>query len=210
MTKTAQERQGALQDYQEAQDAYYNSKLELMANEAAKEEQIKKQEQQAALRASERMEALLGFTGEIAKTSNKIYILEGADQIGALEELLPRVEAFGTSHDFKEALCDIDVMGVALRSIQELAAQVDDLKREVRLYKRILNISNEQIQTERDNRANRLLEIAKIRTEKRTPVTLNVTEMRPATDTGVDPTEEPPDESNNETYLIDCNRGKQC
>ena len=58
-----------------------------MANEAAREEQIKKQEQQAALRSAERMEALLGFTGEIDKTSTKIFFLEGPDQIGALQEL---------------------------------------------------------------------------------------------------------------------------
>lgn len=87
MTKTVEERHGALQDYQDAQEAYYNSKLEIMANEAAREEQIKKQEQQAALRSAERMEALLGFTGEIDKTGTKIYFLEGPDQIGALQEL---------------------------------------------------------------------------------------------------------------------------
>lgn len=92
MTKTVEERQGALQDYQDAQEAYYNSKLEIMANEAAKEEEIKKREQQANLLAQEKMETLLGFTGEIARTGNNIYILEGADQIGALEELLPRVK----------------------------------------------------------------------------------------------------------------------
>ena len=92
MTKTVEERQGALQDYQDAQEAYYNSKLEIMANEAAREEQIKKREQQANLLAQEKMETLLGFTGEIARTGNNIYILEGADQIGALEELLPRVK----------------------------------------------------------------------------------------------------------------------
>ena len=87
MAKTVEERQGALQDYQEAQNQYYNTKLEIMANEAAREEQIKKQEQQAALRSAERMEALLGFTGEIDKTSTKIFFLEGPDQIGALQEL---------------------------------------------------------------------------------------------------------------------------
>lgn len=87
MTKTFEEQSAALGMYQQAQDQYYNSKLEILAQEQAKEEQIRKEEQQAALRSSERMEALLGFTGEIARTGNKVYILEGADQIGALREM---------------------------------------------------------------------------------------------------------------------------
>ena len=87
MTKTFQEQQAALDTYQQAQDQYYNTKLEILAQERAKEEQLKKEEQQARLRSADRMEALLGFTGEMARTNNKIYILEGADQIGALREL---------------------------------------------------------------------------------------------------------------------------
>ena len=87
MTRTFQEQQAALDTYQQAQGQYYNTKLEILAQERAKEEQLKKEEQQAKLRSADRMEALLGFTGEMARTNNKIYILEGADQIGALREL---------------------------------------------------------------------------------------------------------------------------
>lgn len=87
-SKTFEEQSAALEMYQQAQDQYYNSKLEILAQEQAKEEQIRKEEQQAALRSSERMEALLGFTGEIARTGNKVYILEGADQVGALKEMI--------------------------------------------------------------------------------------------------------------------------
>lgn len=87
MTKTYEEQAAALETYQQAQDQYYNTRLEIMAQERAKEEQIKKEEQQAKLRSADRMEALLGFTGEMARTNNKIYILEGPDQIGALREL---------------------------------------------------------------------------------------------------------------------------
>jgi hypothetical protein len=92
MTKTFQEQQAALDTYQQAQDQYYNTKLEILAQERAKEEQLKKEEQQAKLRSADRMEALLGFTGEMAKTGNKIYILEGADQIGALRELETQID----------------------------------------------------------------------------------------------------------------------
>lgn len=89
MTRTFQEQQAALDTYQQAQDQYYNTKLEILAQEKAKEEQIKKEEQQAKLRSADRMEALLGFTGEIAKTNKNVYvnILEGPDQIGALREM---------------------------------------------------------------------------------------------------------------------------
>lgn len=88
MTKTFEEQQAALDTYQQAQDQYYNTRLEIMAQERAKEEQIKKEEQQAKLRSADRMEALLGFTGEMAKRGdNNIYILEGFDQIGALREM---------------------------------------------------------------------------------------------------------------------------
>ena len=92
MTKTFEEQQAALETYQAAQEQYYNTKLEILAQEAAKEEQIKKEEQQAKLRSAEKMEALLGFTGEIARTGNKIYILEGADQVGALRELEQQID----------------------------------------------------------------------------------------------------------------------
>lgn len=88
LTKTFEEQSAALETYQHAQDTYYNTKLEILAQEQAKEEQIKKEEAAASLRRQEKMEALLGFTGEIAKTGNKIYILEGADQVGALKELM--------------------------------------------------------------------------------------------------------------------------
>jgi hypothetical protein len=88
MTRTFQEQQAALETYQQAQEQYYNTKLEILAQERAKEEQLKKEEQQAKLRTADRMEALLGFTGEMAKRGdNNIYILEGADQIGALREM---------------------------------------------------------------------------------------------------------------------------
>ena len=87
MTKTFEEQSAALETFQQAQEQYYNSKLEILAQEKAKEEQLKKEEQQAKLRSADRMEALLGFTGEIARTGNKVYILEGADQIGALREM---------------------------------------------------------------------------------------------------------------------------
>lgn len=92
VTRTYEEQSAALDMYEQAQSQYYNTKLEMLANEQAKEEQIKKEEQQAALRSQDRMEALLGFTGEIARTGNKIYILEGADQVGALQELLPNIK----------------------------------------------------------------------------------------------------------------------
>lgn len=88
MTKTFEEQSAALETYQQAQEQYYNTKLEILAQERAKEEQLKKEEQQAKLRTADRMEALLGFTGEMAKRGdNNIYILEGADQIGALREM---------------------------------------------------------------------------------------------------------------------------
>jgi hypothetical protein len=88
MTKTFEEQSAALETYQQAQEQYYNTKLEILAQERAKEEQLKKEEQQAKLRSADRMEALLGFTGEMAKRGdNNIYILEGADQIGALREM---------------------------------------------------------------------------------------------------------------------------
>ena len=87
MTKTYEEQAAALETYQQAQDQYYNTKLEILAQERAKEEQLKKEEQQAKLRSAEKMEALLGFTGEMAKRGeNNIYILQGSDQIGALRE----------------------------------------------------------------------------------------------------------------------------
>ena len=88
MTKTFEEQAAALETYQQAQEQYYNTKLEILAQEKAKEEQLKKEEQQAKLRSADRMEALLGFTGEMAKRGdNNIYILEGSDQIGALREM---------------------------------------------------------------------------------------------------------------------------
>ena len=92
MTRAYTDRAKALEEYQVARDQYYSTKLEIMAQEAAKEEQLKKEEQQARLRSTERMEALLGFTGEIARTGNKVYILEGADQIGALKELESQID----------------------------------------------------------------------------------------------------------------------
>lgn len=109
-TKTFEEQSAALEMYQQAQDQYYNSKLEILAQEQAKEEQIRKEEQQAALRSSARMEALLGFTGEIARTGNKVYILEGADQVGALKEM---IQNYG---DDPEALAALQSMLAAAQN----------------------------------------------------------------------------------------------
>lgn len=103
-TKTFEEQSAALEMYQQAQEQYYNTKLEIMAQERAKEEQIKREQQQANLRASEKMEALLGFSGELSRTNNKIYILEGADQQGALKELL------GAVKDDPEAVAAVQAM----------------------------------------------------------------------------------------------------
>lgn len=103
-TKTFEEQSAALEVYQSAQEQYYNSKLEILAQERAKEEQIKREQQQANLRASEKMEALLGFSGELSRTNNKIYILEGADQQGALKELL------GAVKDDPEAVAAVQAM----------------------------------------------------------------------------------------------------
>lgn len=60
-----------------------------------------------------------------------------------------------------------NMIGVCMRAIQELSQQVDDLKRQVRSYKRILNISDQQIAEERNARAVRLLEVTKARQAKR-------------------------------------------
>lgn len=108
--RTYEEQSAALDMYQQAQDQYYNSKLEILAQEQAKEEQVRKEEQQAALRSSERMEALLGFTGEIARTGNKVYILEGADQVGALKEM---IQNYG---DDPEALAALQSMLAAAQN----------------------------------------------------------------------------------------------
>lgn len=72
---------------------------------------------------------------------------------------------FGLNNENKESVQLMDVAGVSLRAIQELAQQVDDLKREVRLYKRILNITDEQIQQERENRQKARDEISVLRDE---------------------------------------------
>lgn len=109
-TKTFEEQSAALDMYQQAQDQYYSTKLEILAQEAAKEEQIKKEEAAANLRRQEQMEALLGFTGEIARTGNNVYILEGADQVGALKEM---IQQYG---DDPEALAALQAMLSAAQS----------------------------------------------------------------------------------------------
>ncbi len=109
-SKTFEEQSAALEMYQQAQDSYYNAKLEMLSAEQAKEEQIRKEEQQAALRRQEQMEALLGFTGEIARTGNNVYILEGADQVGALKEM---IQQYG---DNPEALAALQAMLSAAQS----------------------------------------------------------------------------------------------
>lgn len=109
-TQTFEQQSAALQMYQEAQNQYYNAKLEMLSAEQAKEEQIKKEEAAASLRRQEQMEALLGFTGEIARTGNKVYILEGADQVGALKEM---IQQYG---DDPEALAALQAMLSAAQS----------------------------------------------------------------------------------------------
>ena len=109
-TQTFEQQSAALQMYQEAQNQYYNAKLEILAQEQAKEEQIKKEEAAANLRRQEQMEALLGFTGEIARTGNNVYILEGADQIGALKEM---IQQYG---DDPEVLAALQAMLSAAQS----------------------------------------------------------------------------------------------
>lgn len=83
---------------------------------------------------------------------------------------------FGVNDGSKDDVLLMDCIGVALASIKELAQQLDDLKRQVRSYKRILNITDEQIAEERDRTAIRKLEIAKARQAKR--VTLEITAIK--------------------------------
>ncbi len=109
-TQTFEQQSAALQMYQDAQNQYYSAKLEMLSAEQAKEEQIKKEEAAANLRRQEQMEALLGFTGEIARTGNNVYILEGADQVGALKEM---IQQYG---DNPEALAALQAMLSAAQS----------------------------------------------------------------------------------------------
>lgn len=74
--------------------------------------------------------------------------------------------AFGTNYNSNETLHYTDTIGVSLRAIQELAEQVDNLKREVRMYKNILGITKEQIREYKDNYAIKMLEKEQLRQKR--------------------------------------------
>jgi hypothetical protein len=90
LTKSYEERSAALQAFEDAQEGYYQAKLDAMAAEQAAEEAIKQKQQEADLRKAERMEAALSLVGEVAQRGDKIVILQGGDSTVALKELLEK------------------------------------------------------------------------------------------------------------------------
>lgn len=91
-SKSYEERSAALAAFEQAQEGYYQTKLETLAAEQAAEEAVKAKQQEADLRRMASMESMLSLAGEVSQRGDKIVILHGGDTSKAIRELMSRYE----------------------------------------------------------------------------------------------------------------------
>jgi hypothetical protein len=91
-SKSYEERSAALAAFEQAQEGYYQTKLETLAAEQAAEEAVKAKQQEADLRRMASMESMLSLAGEVSQRGDKIVILHGGDTSKAIRELMTRYE----------------------------------------------------------------------------------------------------------------------
>jgi len=89
--KTIEEQQAALEEYQSAQNTYYQTKLEVLAQEQAQQEAIAKKELEAKARSRTNLESALSIVGELGQRSqegNKIVVIQAGNVTQALKDLI--------------------------------------------------------------------------------------------------------------------------
>jgi len=91
-SKSYEERSAALAVFEQAQEGYYQTKLETLAAEQAAEEAVKAKQQEADVRRMASMESMLSLAGEVSQRGDKIVILHGGDTSKAIRELMSRYE----------------------------------------------------------------------------------------------------------------------
>lgn len=89
-TKSYEERSAALSAFEQAQESYYQTKLETLAAEQAAEEAVKAKQREADARRIANMGSALSLIGEVNQRGDKIVILQGGDTSKAIRELMSR------------------------------------------------------------------------------------------------------------------------
>lgn len=87
LTKTFEERSAALQEFEASQEAYYQAKLDQIAEEQRKEAELQQKQDEAS---AAKISSALSLVGEISQRNGNVLIIQGNDTTAAIDEMMTR------------------------------------------------------------------------------------------------------------------------